>query len=81
MAHCLAAGLLLGVPVSALWAADPKTSEVRFTTHDGHEMFGKLTLPASEGPHAVVIYVQTAEAMTVDLKRPSQGAQTFSIQS
>jgi hypothetical protein len=33
-------------------------------------MLGKLTLPDNPGPHAVVIYVQNAEGMTVDMKRP-----------
>ncbi|HEY7544990.1 MAG TPA: hypothetical protein VID27_08915, partial [Blastocatellia bacterium] len=47
-----------------------KTIEIPFKSHDGYEMFGKLTLPDSDGRHAVVIYVQTAEGMTVDMKRP-----------
>ena len=46
-----------------------KTIEIPFTSYDGYKMFGKLTIPASGGPHALVIYVQTAEGMTVDVKR------------
>ena len=33
-------------------------------------MRGKLTVPNTAGPYPVVIYVQTAEGMTVDMKRP-----------
>jgi len=54
-----------------------RTIEIPFTTHDDYEMFGKLTLPESGGPHAVVIYVQTAEGMTVDMKRPDGRGGTF----
>ena len=45
-----------------------RTVEVPFTSHDGHAMFGKLTLPDAPGPHPVVIFVQTAEAQTVDTR-------------
>src|SRR5262245_26875140 len=54
-----------------------KTIEIPFTSHDGHEMFGKLTIPDSGASHAVVIYVQTAEGMTVDMKRPKGREGTF----
>src|SRR5215813_5969223 len=54
-----------------------KTTEIRFTSHDGYEMFGKLVLPASAGNHPVVIYVQTAEGSTVDMKRRKAGGGTF----
>jgi acetyl esterase/lipase len=40
-------------------------------------MFGKLTLPNSGARHPVVIYVQTAEGMTVDMKRPNGRGGTF----
>jgi hypothetical protein len=40
-------------------------------------MTGKLTLPSSTGHHAVVIYVQTAEGMTIDMKRLGGRAGTF----
>ncbi len=53
------------------------TTEIPFKTHDGFDLFGKLTRPSSDGPHAVVIYVQTAEAMTVNMRRPKGGGQTF----
>jgi pimeloyl-ACP methyl ester carboxylesterase len=59
-------------------AVDAQTVELPFTSHDGYPMLGKLTLPASSGAHAVVIYVQTAEGMTVDMKRPQGRGETFS---
>jgi hypothetical protein len=46
-----------------------RTIEIPFTSYDGYEMFGKLTIPTSGQSHPVVIYVQTAEGMTVDTKR------------
>jgi dienelactone hydrolase len=55
----------------------PAAHEVHFKSHDGHEMFGKLTVPKGRGPFPVVIYVQTAEGMTVDMKRPLGGGKTF----
>lgn len=54
-----------------------KTIEIPFTSYDGYEMFGKLTLPTSSGSHPVVIYVQTAEGMTVDMKRQKSRSETF----
>jgi len=57
--------------------AKPKTVEIPFTSHDGYEMFGKLTIPASNGTHAVVISVQRAEASTVDIKRSNGRGGTF----
>jgi acetyl esterase/lipase len=40
-------------------------------------MFGKLTVPNTDRPHPVVIYVQTAEGATVDMKRPLGAGRTF----
>jgi len=86
MKHCktslLSATLLLAshIPVRAqapLSGASPKTIDVPFTSHDGYEMFGKLTIPASAPPRLLVIYVQTAEGMTVDMKRPNGRGGTF----
>ena len=57
--------------------AQPKTIEIPFTSHDGHALYGKLSLPHAEGRHAVVIYVQTAEGSTVDMRRPKPGGGTF----
>jgi pimeloyl-ACP methyl ester carboxylesterase len=57
--------------------AGTKTIEVPFTSHDGYEMFGKLTIPAAAPPRLLVIYVQTAEGMTVDMKRPNGKGGTF----
>ena len=54
-----------------------KTIELPFTSYDRHEMFGKLTTPTSTGKHPVVIYVQTAEGMTVDMKRQKSRTETF----
>lgn len=54
-----------------------RTIEISFTSHDGHAMFGKLTTPTSGGSHPVVIYVQTAEGMTIDMKRPNGRGGTF----
>jgi uncharacterized protein len=54
-----------------------KTTEIPFTSHDGYPMFGKLTVPDSGGRHGVVIYVQTAEGMTVDMKRRNGRGGTF----
>jgi pimeloyl-ACP methyl ester carboxylesterase len=59
------------VLVFAALTAAAETVEVPFQSHDGHAMFGKLTLP--DAPKAVVIYVQTAEGATVDMKRPKPG--------
>lgn len=53
------------------------TVEVAFTSHDGYPMRGMLTLPETEGAHAVVVYVQTAEGMTIDVKRPGGRNGTF----
>jgi pimeloyl-ACP methyl ester carboxylesterase len=54
-----------------------KTIEIPFTSYDHYEMFGKLTIPTSGGSHPVVIYVQTAEGMTVDTKRHKSRTETF----
>ncbi|MGH9970395.1 MAG: alpha/beta hydrolase family protein [Pyrinomonadaceae bacterium] len=53
------------------------TTDIPFTSYDGYKMFGKLTIPNSAGSHAVVIYVQTAEGMTVDMKRRDGRGGTF----
>lgn len=53
------------------------TIEIPFTSHDGLEMLGKLTISTSGGSHPVVIYVQTAEGMTVDMKRSNGRGGTF----
>jgi len=58
-------------------AVKTKTIEIPFTSYDGYEMFGKLTIPTSGQSHPVVIYVQTAEGMTVDTKRQKSRDTTF----
>jgi dienelactone hydrolase len=57
--------------------AKSRTIELPFTSYDRYEMFGKLTTPTSTGNHPVVIYVQTAEGMTVDMKRRKSRTETF----
>ena len=42
------------------------TTDIPFTSHDGHAMLGRLTLPDTPGRHAVLVFVQQAEATTVD---------------
>jgi pimeloyl-ACP methyl ester carboxylesterase len=42
------------------------TRDIPFTSHDGYAMVGRLTLPESQGPHPVLVLVQTAEAATMD---------------
>ena len=58
-------------------SASPKTAELPFASYDGYPMLGKLTTPGSPGRHAAVIYVQAAEAMTVDMKRSKAGGGTY----
>ena len=57
----------------SVWAQEVRssfnTTDIPFQSHDGHELFGKLILPKTDGLHVVLIYVQTAEASTVDTKR------------
>lgn len=60
-------------------SAKTRTIEIPFTSHDGYEMFGKLTLPDSPGIHAVLVYVQNAEASTVDTKRQALHGGTFNF--
>jgi hypothetical protein len=54
-----------------------RTIEVSFETHDGYPLFGKLTIPTTEGRHPVVICVQTAEGATVDTTRSDGRGGTF----
>jgi pimeloyl-ACP methyl ester carboxylesterase len=68
--------------LTSLWlllltTASAETMAVNFTSHDGYPMFGKLTLPDTDKPHSVVVYVQTAEGATIDMKRPKGGGGTF----
>lgn len=72
--------MTIGINFSAADEPAPKattTAEVKFKSHDEHEMFGKLTLPALGAPRAVVIYIQTAEGATVDMKRRKSREETF----
>jgi pimeloyl-ACP methyl ester carboxylesterase len=53
------------------------TIEIPFQSHDGHRMLGKLTIPTGVGRYPVVIYAQSAEGMTVDMKRRLSDTATF----
>ena len=53
------------------------TRQLEFSTHDELPMTGKLTLSKDMPARAVVVYVQTAEGMTIDMKRPKGGGETF----
>ena len=53
------------------------TRTVDFRSHDNLPMFGKLTLPPGKKPAAIVIYIQTAEGMTVDMRRLNGRGGTF----
>ena len=61
--------MLLAAALIATTQQATKSYEVFFSTHDKYEMRGKLVMPDTPGPHPVVIYMQTAEGMTVDMKR------------
>lgn len=54
-----------------------RSLDVRFSSHDGYPMYGKLVLPTDKPPRAIVVYVQTAEGSTVDMKRPLNATETF----
>jgi len=73
----IARAMPAGSHASEQTAAIAKTIEIPFSSHDGYAMFGKLTLPTSNTAHPVVIYVQTAEAGTVDVKRSNGRGGTF----
>jgi len=50
------------------------TRDIKFTSHDGHAMLGRLTLPNTPGPHPVLVMVQTAEAQAMEPQtRNAQG--------
>ena len=57
--------------------ADYAVTDITFKAHDDVKMFGRLVLPKSNSPRAVVIYVQTAEGATIDMKRPLGDGKTF----
>jgi pimeloyl-ACP methyl ester carboxylesterase len=77
-AICLSIGIaavLLGPAATADAQTAPaapapafKTLEIPFSSHDGHPMLGKLTVPGAGGPFPVVVFVQTAEAATADTR-------------
>jgi len=76
---CLLIALLIAwtTLIAAAAHAQAPTVEITFTSHDGYPMLGKLTTPTTDRLHPVVIYVQTAEGATVDMKRPLGSNRTF----
>jgi pimeloyl-ACP methyl ester carboxylesterase len=66
-------------PAPEIEPAKPQVSvtDLAFKAHDDVEMFGRLVLPKSNSPRAVLIYVQTAEGATLDMKRPLGAGRTF----
>jgi pimeloyl-ACP methyl ester carboxylesterase len=58
-------------------ATQSASTDLSFQAHDGVDMFGRLVLPKTAKPRAIVVYVQTAEGATIDLKRPLGGGRTF----
>jgi pimeloyl-ACP methyl ester carboxylesterase len=68
----------VSVSAAAVQATGPITTEISFATHDRHAMRGKLTVPPTGSPRAIVIYAQTAEGMTMDMRRPLGRGKSFS---
>jgi len=63
--------LLVSVPSPGFGQTTPSTvktttRDIPFTSHDGHSMVGRLTLPDTPGLHPILVLVQTAEAQTMD---------------
>lgn len=56
---------------------DISLTDISFKSHDDVKMFGRLVLPKLNAPRAVVIYVQTSEGSTIDMKRPLGNGKTF----
>lgn len=53
------------------------TTDVDFQSHDRIPLYGRLVLPKSRKPRAIVVAVQTAEGATIDMKRPLGNGKTF----
>ncbi len=53
------------------------TTDIEFKAHDGVDMFGRIVLPDSTPPRAIVIAVQAAEGATVDMRRSLGDGKTF----
>jgi pimeloyl-ACP methyl ester carboxylesterase len=74
-----AGGFVLSI--LALWpvASDGQTTtvtrDIAFTSHDGHAMTGRLTLPDTPGTHPVMVFVQNAEAATLDQRTRNAAGQ------
>lgn len=74
----LAAAAAILLAATAGLSSAQTTRDISFTSHDGHAMRGRLTIPSGEGPHPVVIYAQTAEGMTFEVRRKLSDTSTFS---
>ena len=72
------AGALFGASGTAAAQGEGITRDIAFTSHDGHAMRGRLTVPPGPGPHPVVVYAQTAEGMTIEVRRPLSDSTSFS---
>jgi pimeloyl-ACP methyl ester carboxylesterase len=84
MCGLAAVGVVSGLSAVSAQAPSPgqdgvaiRTISLAFKSYDLYDMRGKLTLPQVGTPAMIVIYVQTAEAMTVDMRRPLGGNRTF----
>ena len=55
--------------------AQTTTRDLAFTSHDGHAMAGRLTLPDTPGVHPVLVFVQNAEASTLDQRTRNAAGQ------
>jgi cephalosporin-C deacetylase-like acetyl esterase len=62
-------------------ASVPRTTtrDVVFTSHDGHPMLGRLTLPDTPGVHPVLVFVQNAEASTMDQRTRNAKGETVAF--
>lgn len=70
--------LALALAAASASVAAQTTRDIAFTSHDGHAMRGRLTVPPGPGPHPVVVYAQTAEGMTIEVRRPLSDSTSFS---
>ncbi|HEU0302478.1 MAG TPA: alpha/beta hydrolase [Longimicrobium sp.] len=74
----LCAVMILGAGAGAAAQGPGVTRDIAFTSHDGHAMRGRLTVPLGPGPHPVVVYAQTAEGTTIEVRRPLSDSTSFS---
>src|SRR5262245_45879737 len=80
MGFVLSAGFDAGYAQQQTIAAkqpDYVSKDIPFKAHDDVPLYGRLVLPATNPPRAIVLYIQTAEAQTIDVKRPLGNGKTF----